>query len=93
MKQNGQLVAKLFQRMDTDPEAPDKGEQTRARVRTEVEVPSEGLHHVEIQQLPVDHSELVERKRQSPSHDSTRDSQNNVIILGIACTRYILFRN
>lgn len=78
VQQNGQLMAKLFQRMDTDPEAPDKGGQPRARVRTEVEVPSEGLHHVTLQRLPAEHSMLAERKRHSPNLESPRDTPDNV---------------
>ncbi|XP_044762200.1 uncharacterized protein LOC123319349 isoform X2 [Coccinella septempunctata] len=78
VKQNGQLVAKLFQRMDTDPEAPDKGGQPRARVRIELEVPSKGLHHVAEQQLPENRPKLSERKRQSSNQDQARETQNNV---------------
>ncbi|KAK9879074.1 hypothetical protein WA026_003888 [Henosepilachna vigintioctopunctata] len=68
VKQNGKLVAKLFQQMDTDPEAPDKGGQPPTRVRTELEVPSEGIRKSVVQHLPADYPGLTENGNRKSSN-------------------------
>ncbi|KAL3278921.1 hypothetical protein HHI36_016439, partial [Cryptolaemus montrouzieri] len=84
VNQNGKLVAKLFQQMDTDPDAPDKGGQPPARIRTELQIPSEGIHKSVVQHLPVDFSDLAGKSprilsslKPSPKTRNSVETSNN----------------
>lgn len=76
MDADGKLLAKVGQHVDSESSSPN-GDPT-TRIRTDVEIPSEGVHKSIVQNFKPDGQEIQNEKRRVQSLESADYLNNNV---------------
>lgn len=76
MNKNGQLLARVNQRVDS--ETLSQNENPRTVVHTDLDIPSKGVHKSIVNQLSQKDQDIQNSKRRAPNLDSYDYPNNNV---------------